>query len=149
MEKELDGYRIRGRLDDLNILLYNGNKYSSLIEVKTTSKKYLWRRELNAAIRQLQLYLWLYKEVLEYLGYPLWKRHYVEEYSQRNGRLIRRVAVEYYDDIEDWIRLAIRKFQGLERMEVPPESYCKICPKNVKVLCDWYIVMEINRKGLK
>jgi len=138
MEKQLDDILIRGRLDDLNIIRYKDKKFTSLVEVKTTNKKYLWRRELNTAIRQLELYLWLYRDRLEKIGFPLWKRHYVEIYSQRNGKLIKRVIVYYNERIEEWIRLVVKIFQGLHPMTVSPFSYCRLCPKQVKERCSWY-----------
>ena len=62
--------------DDLYIVQENGKKYVSLIELKTTTKKYMWAGEVKAAIRQLQLYQWLLKEELEAIGYPLYKFFY-------------------------------------------------------------------------
>lgn len=131
---------IRGLYDDLRCLTYKDKKYTSLIEVKTTSKKYIWRREILAAVRQLELYMWMLKDILETIGYPLWKRSYLEVYSQKTGYLIKRIPVEYNDKIEEWILDVIDKFNGISRMEVPPKSYCKLCPNIVKRECSWYKV---------
>jgi len=136
---------VRGMYDDLRILrdTKTNSKYTSLVEVKTTSKKYMWTREVKAAVRQLQLYMWLLKEILEKLNYPLWKRSYVEVYSQKGGSLLRVIPVKYNYDIEDWIRYVVKVFQGLEPASIPPYKFCKLCPVNVKTNCDWYRI----RKG--
>ena len=88
--KQVDDIQIRGAYDDLRVYSYDGKKYVSLIELKTTSRT-LWSREINSAIRQLELYMWLLKDILESLKFPLWKRSYVEVYSQKDGTLIRRI----------------------------------------------------------
>lgn len=129
---------IRGLYDDLRVLYYNCNTFVSFIEVKTTGKKYMWSLELKAAIRQLQLYLWLLKELVEVIGYSLWKRHYVEEFSQVTNELIKRFPVEEDPNIEDWIRNAVKQFLGLAPMKVASYQYCKICPRGVQSECSYY-----------
>jgi hypothetical protein len=131
---------VRGMYDDLRVVrnIKTGKKYTSLIEVKTTSKKYMWSKEIKAAIRQLQLYMWLLKDTLEKLGYPLWERSYVEIYSQKDGSLLRIIPVKYDYGIENWIRYVVRCFNGLEPVPVPSFKFCKLCPVNVKTSCDWY-----------
>lgn len=141
-EKDLDNITIKGQYDEVRIVNYNGKKYSSIIELKTTGKKYMWSREVKAAIKQLQLYMWIMKEHLEEAGFPLWKRGYLEIFSQKNGDLIRRIPVEYDYAIEDWIRDSVKKFQGLSPVRIPPIAYCKLCPKQVKEVCPWYQVRK-------
>ena len=138
--KQIDNIQIRGCYDDLKIVRYHDKKYASLIELKTTGKPYMWFREIKAAIRQLQLYMWLMKEELELVGYPLWKRGYVEIFSQADGTLMRRVPVFYDDNIEEWIRNAVNQFKGLAKVSPPPYQYCKLCPVQVKNKCDWYFI---------
>jgi hypothetical protein len=137
--KRIDNVEIRGMYDDLVIINDKGKKYASLIELKTTGKPYMWTREVQSAIRQLQLYMWLYKDKLEEIGYPLWHSGILEIYSQNSGELLRRITVEEDEHIEDWIRDVVEKFKGLSRVEVPPYKYCRLCPKNVKIKCDWFI----------
>jgi len=129
-----------GVYDDLRILrdLATNKKYTVLVEVKTTSKKFMWAREVRAAIRQLQLYMWLLKENLEYLGYPLWKRSYLQIYSQKTKRLLKLIRVEYDDNIEEWVKSIVDMFKGLRPVSVPPYNYCKLCPVAVKSKCSWY-----------
>lgn len=141
-QKQIDNIVIRGMFDNLRVLVVDGKKYSVLLELKTITKKFLWNRELKAAIRQLQLYMWILKEILEYLGYPLWKRGYLEIYSQNTGYLLKRVSVEYDDNIEEWIREVVNKFKGLSRMNVPHYAYCKRCPSQVRDKCDWYFLRK-------
>jgi hypothetical protein len=136
--KQVDDTVVRGTPDDFRIYNYQGKRYTSLIEIKTTSKPYMWSLEVKAAIRQLQLYMFLLKEELERIGYPLWKRGYLEIYSQQSGKLMRRIPVEYDEHIEEWIREVISKFKGLSKVSPPPYSYCKMCPTQVKYKCDWY-----------
>jgi hypothetical protein len=144
-EKTLDDYIVvRGKLDDLNVLTYNNIKFVSLIELKTTNKKYMWSREIQAAITQLQLYLWLYNDILDALGFPLWKRSYLLIYSQKTKMLLRRIPVEYDPHIEDFIRSAVNQFLGLERMEIPPLRYCHLCPHPIKTNCSWYAMRMSN-----
>jgi len=133
---------VRGLYDDLNIITYNTRKYCSLIELKTTNKKYLWSRETKAAIRQLQLYMWLLKDKLEAIGYPLWKRSYLLIYSQSNGELIRRIPVQYNEFIEEWIEQAIEQFIGVRKISLPSYSYCKLCPTTIKERCSYYILRK-------
>jgi CRISPR/Cas system-associated exonuclease Cas4 (RecB family) len=147
--KQVDNIQVRGRLDDLRILRTLQGKFSSLIEIKTTYKKYLWSREIQAAVIQLQIYMWILKDLLILAKYPLWIRSYVEVYSQNTGYLMRRIPVTYNDQIEDWIRRALRIYQGLERMTPPPFSYCHLCPKPVKELCDWYPLMLEDKRSDK
>ena len=142
--KRVDDISVRGTPDDFRIVLYQNKKYASLVEIKTTSMPYMWNLEVKAAIRQLQLYMWIMKEDFEKAGYPLWKRGYLEIYSQQNGKLMRRIPVEYDEDIEDWVRNAFKKFSGLSKVSPPPYSYCKKCPVQVKQRCSWY---EMRRKS--
>jgi trehalose utilization protein len=99
----------------------------------------MWGVEVQSAVRQLQLYMWLMNEELARLGFPLWKRGYVEIFSQRTGKLMRRVPVYYDPDIENWIRHVVRCFQGLERVHIPYRGICRFCPRNIKEGCDWYV----------
>lgn len=142
--KQVDDVIVLGLYDDLRIIrdVATNKKFTALIEVKTTSKKYMWGREIKAAVKQLQLYMWVLKEKLEYLGYPLWIRSYVEIYSQRTGRLMKSIPVQYDEGIEDWIRHVVRCFRGLEKVSPPNIKICKFCPKNVKENCDWYLAMR-------
>ena len=134
---------IRGDYDDLRVLYYKAKAYVSFIELKTTSKKYMWSLEVKAAIRQLQIYLWLLEDLVKSIGYDLWKRHYVEEFSQVTGDLIQRVPVEADPNIEEWIKNAIRQFIGLAPMTIGPYQYCKICPFAIKAKCEYFSM----RKG--
>lgn len=141
-QKEIGNIIIRGDYDDFRVILYNLEKYVSFVEVKTTSKKYMWHREIKAAVKQLQLYLWMLKDLLESIGYKLWKRHYVEVYSQQTGELLKRIPVEYNGGIEEWIYDVIDQFNGTAKMSVPPRRYCNLCPKVVKEMCSWNKMMK-------
>jgi len=140
---ELDIF-VRGAYDDLRVLRYKGEKYISFIEMKTTFKKYMWAREIEAAKRQLQLYMWMFKEELEGLGYKLWKRSYVEIYSQKTGLLMKRVPVEYDSNIEKWIIQSVQVFSGLAPMNLAPYAYCRLCPIQVKKDCSYFAVRSIG-----
>jgi len=141
-EKRVDNIVVRGRYDDLNVIIVDNKKYTVLLEIKTTSKKYIATFEIKAAIRQLQLYMWLMKEDLEKLGFPLWENGYVEIYSQRNGELLRKIPVYCYDNIEDWIRYVVECFEGLRPVKPPDKKICKFCPHRVKAVCPWYKVRK-------
>lgn len=136
-EKQVDDVLIRGSYDDLRVLFNpnSGDKVVSLIEVKTTYKQRMWNCETDSAIFQLQLYIWLMKDAIEALGYKLHSRHWVEIYSQHDGRLLKRIPVYEDPDIENRIRHILRVWEGLEPMTYPNESTCKICPQNVKAEC--------------
>jgi hypothetical protein len=131
---------VRGEFDNLRVIRYNNKKYTILLEAKTTSKKYMWAREVQAATKQLQLYQWLLKEELDKIGYPLWRRGYIEVFSQVDGKLIRRIPVEYDYDIENWIIEVVKQFQGLEKMDVPAYAYCKLCPRQIREHCSWFYI---------
>jgi hypothetical protein len=145
-KKQIEDVEVRGTPDDFRIYEYQGKKYTSLIEIKTTSLAYMWSLEVKAAIRQLQLYMYLMKDDLEKAGYPLWKRGYLEIYSQHSGKLIRRIPVEYDYEIEDWVREVINKFKGLSKVSPPAYSYCKKCPVQVKQKCDWYSLRKKEKE---
>lgn len=138
---------IRGNYDNLRVLTYQMKQYVSFLEYKTTGKKYMWSLEIRAAIRQLQIYLWMYKEIVEAIGYPLWKRHYMEEISQVTGDLIKRFPVEEDPNIEDWIRNVVKQFMGLAPMKVASYQYCKICPRAVQTNCSYYQMRRENNVG--
>jgi len=144
--KQIDYVQIRGQTDNLFILSYHNQKYTVLKEYKTTSKPYMWSLEIKSAIRQLQLYMFVMKDALEKAGYPLWRRGYLEIYSQQTGNLMRRIPVEYDYNIEDWIRNVIDQFRGQSRVRPPPFSYCRLCPKQVKLKCSWFEMR--NKKEL-
>jgi len=143
-KKQLDNIMVVGVYDDLRIIrdVATGKKYTVLVEVKTTTMKYMWSREILSGIKQLQLYMWLLKDNLEYLGYPLWKRSYLQIYSQKGGKLMNMIPVEYDDKIEEWIKGVVEGFKGLRPVSVPPFAYCKRCPVSVKRLCDWYMLRK-------
>ena len=129
---------VRGDFDDLRLLESKIGKIVSFIEVKTTGKKYMWSLEVQAAIRQLQIYLWMLKELCEELGYSLNKHHFLEVFSQRTGERLNRIPVEYDEHIEEWITLAVYKLIGLAPMNIAHYKYCIICPKTVKLDCAYY-----------
>jgi hypothetical protein len=129
---------IRGDYDDLRLLDSKIGKLVSFIEVKTTGKKYMWSLEVQAAIRQLQIYLWMLKELCAELGYPLNKHHYLEVFSQHTGDRMDRIPVEYDENIVEWITSVVYKFIGLQAMNLAPYRYCIICPKSVKIDCAYY-----------
>lgn len=129
---------VAGMFDSLMVLSDNGKKYTVLLELKSTTKKMLYAGELRSAIKQLQLYMWLMKERLEQIGYPLFRLAYLEVVSQKDGKFIKRIPVEYDPDIEDWIRNLVKIYNGQEQMRVPPYKYCKECYSQVRSICDWY-----------
>lgn len=148
LEKQIRDVMVKGVFDDLRVIrnIQNNSKFTVLVEVKTTSKKYMWEREIKAAIRQLQLYMWALRDKLKVLGFPLWKRGYVEIYSQKTGRMMRRIPVQYDEQIEDWILNVVECFKGLKKVSTPYLRVCKFCPKNVRGVCDWYRMMMEGRK---
>ena len=138
-QRQLDNILIRGVPDEFRVLtsLLNGQKYISLLEIKTTSRKFMWNCEMRSAALQLQLYIWLLKDAFEALGYKMWKHHFVEVYSQKSKILMSRIMVEEDPNIEAKIRYIIRAFQGLAPMTMPNKSACRLCPKIVKINCPW------------
>jgi len=143
LEREVDGYKIRGVFDDLQVLLhYKSGKYINyktvrIVEVKTTSKKYPWSNDYASAIMQVKFYAWLVKPYLEKLGYTLHHNHLVEFYSQKNKKLIKRIIVPY-EDMEDTFRVIIETWQGLRKMTLPEKWICKHCPRHIKIVCGRY-----------
>ncbi|MGB9855838.1 MAG: CRISPR-associated protein Cas4 [Caldisericum exile] len=137
---------VTGHPDDIRVLRITENgkavKYAALIEVKTTSRK-LWKREVLVGIKQLQLYMWLLKEELDKIGFPLWKYGILEYYSQRTGDLIKRVSVEYDDNIEEWIKYVVDSFKGKKPLNIPRDiSTCKHCYGNIKEKCEYWSMMK-------
>lgn len=137
-ERQVDNILVRGQFDDLRVLWNprTKGKTISFVEVKTTGKDRMWFVEEASAIFQLQLYIWVMKPYLEKLGYKLNSRHYLEIYSQKSNRLLKRVMVTDDLTIEDRIRYIVNSWRGLEKVTFPHQSTCKICP--CKKECDWY-----------
>jgi hypothetical protein len=135
--KTFKNITISGIFDDLQVIMDKGIKKTVLIELKTTSKQYMWSREVQAAIKQLELYMWLLKDNLEELEFPLADYGLVKIYSQRTGLLIKRYNVSYNNDIEEWISHVVNKVNGLEKVEIPAYEYCKHCPSHIVKACDW------------
>lgn len=139
-QKEFENLILRGTPDDYRVL-FNARtqqKFVSIIEIKTTNKPRMFYAEVKAAIFQLQLYIWVMGDYLRQLGWQLHKRHYLEIYSQKTKRLIRRIMVEADPDIEFKVRYILRAFQGLEPWRYPEPYVCKICPRNCKDKCWLY-----------
>jgi hypothetical protein len=51
---------------------------------------------------------------------------------------MREILVTYDEGIEDWIRSVMEQFKGLAKITLPPYSYCKSCPVQVKAKCDYF-----------
>jgi len=137
-QKQLDNIVIRGVYDDLRVLRDSRTdaKLVSFVELKTTSR-IMMRAEIETAIFQLQLYIWIMRDLIK----PPWvlhARHYLEIIDQRTNRLIKRIVV--YEDkvIEDKIRYIVRTFQGLERIESSSKPPCHFCPRPIKERCEWF-----------
>ena len=142
-QRQVDNIILRGVYDDLRVL-YNprtGQKVVSVVEVKTTSRKMTSRKmstlEIESAEFQLRLYLWILKPLIEGLGWKMHTRHYVETYSQFDGKLIKRYLVREDPEMEETIRYIIRSWKGLEKVRIPHKSVCHMCPKRIKERCDW------------
>ena len=146
-ERKVDNILIRGSPDDYRVLFNprTQEKFVSIIEVKTTNKPKMWYAEILAAQFQLELYLWIMHPYIEKLGWKIHSRNYLEIYSQKTKRLIKRIMVTEDKTIEERIRYIVRSFQGIEPTHYPPNYTCKICPKNVKEVCSKY-QEERNRK---
>jgi len=141
LKRRIEDIEVRGKFDDLRILLVYKKgrlkeKVVSVVEVKTTHKKFLYWHEREAAKFQLQIYLWLLEPILEELGYRLHTRHYVEIYSQKDGRLMKRIPVKEDKFIEDRITDIVLSWEGLYPMKYPELRTCKHCPKGIREQCD-------------
>ena len=139
-ERQIDNILIRGSPDDYRVLFNprTQEKFVSICEIKTTSKNHMWYAEVKAATLQLQLYIWVMEGYIKALGWQLHKRHYLEIYSQKDKRLLRRIMVEADPNIEFKIRHILRAFQGTEPWRYPESYVCKICPRPVKKECWLY-----------
>ena len=126
--KQVDDIVIRGVYDDLRVLhnFNTGAKLVSFIELKTTSR-IMMRAEVEAAIFQLQLYVWIMRDLIK----PPWtlhSRHYLEIIDQHTNRLIRRIMVCEDPDIEEKIQYIVRAFKGLEKIERTDTRRCRFLP---------------------
>lgn len=136
--KQVDNIVVRGVYDDLRVLqdLRAARKLVSFIELKTTSRMML-RAEIEAAIFQLQLYIWIMKDLIK----PPWvlhERHYLEIINQHTNRLVKRIVVFEDPGIEDKIRYIVRAFKGLEKIERTDKRRCYFCPRPIKERCEWF-----------
>ena len=132
--------QMRGLFDDIRVIrdVHTNQKFVSFVELKTTSKRTMWRCEIDSAILQLQVYLWIMRPYIERLGWRMHSRHYVEIFSQKTGKLIKRITVYEDPDMIERICYILRAFQGLEKVTYPHKSTCLICPKYIKKECDWF-----------
>jgi hypothetical protein len=137
---------IRGIPDDIRVIrTKDGTKYTVLIEVKTTGRRMI-KREIYVAMKQLQLYMWLLKDKLEQIGFPLWKYGIVEVYSQKTGDLLKRYSVIYDDNIEEWIKHVVKTFTGEQPLKAPYDiHYCRKCPEAIRNVCSWHEMMKDER----
>jgi len=145
--RTVEDIEVRGIPDDYRVLCHYSqgqimNKTVSIIEVKTTSRKRLWINEEATAILQLQIYVWLMKPYFDILGYELHPRHYLEIYSQKTGKLIKRITVKPLDYPEKKIRYIVESWK--EPMSPPPKFICRHCPKSVKTKCSHYLYLREN-----
>lgn len=147
--RDLEKDQIRGIPDDYRVLMKNSTqrpsltKVVSIIEVKTTSKKKLWRVEEDVAVLQLLIYCWLMRPLLENLGYKIHTRHYVEIYSQKTKKLIKRIPIDIQSEkyMEEYIKGIIEVWYGLRKMTLPPRWICKKCPRVIKEKCGYWKVL--------
>jgi hypothetical protein len=142
--RRFDNIEVRGRFDNVRVLLnYKEGKMSekvvSIIEEKSTSRKYLTWDSLAAAKFQLQLYIWIMTPLIEELGFKIHSRHYVEVYRQDDDRLISRIMVKADPMIQMKIDNVICAWQGLEKMRYPELKTCKSCPKNIRAKCNRWV----------
>lgn len=137
--KQVGDIMIKGKYDDLRVLddKRNHHKVISFVELKTTRKGFLFPSELEAAIFQLQIYIWLLKDLIPE-PYILHERHYLEIISQQDNKLIKRIMVKEDPNIEDKIKWILRVFMGLEKVKRPPRYCCKHCPRPITDKCTWY-----------
>jgi len=146
--RRLDDIEVRGIPDDYRVLFYCNrlrqiiDKVVSIIEVKTTSKKRLWLNEVDVAVLQLQIYIWLMQPYFERLGYKMHSRHYVEIYSQKDDHLIKRILVKVLPDPEREIKYIVDSWRGLNPLTYPKDWICKKCPKSVKRKCSKWISLN-------
>jgi hypothetical protein len=136
--KQVDDIVVRGIYDDLRVLRDSRTdaKLVSFIELKTTSR-WMMRVEIDAAIFQLQLYVWIMKDLIK----PPWmlhSRHYLEIINQKTNHLINRIVVQEDPDIEGKIRYIVRVFKGLEKIERTDKRRCQFCPRPIKAKCEWF-----------
>jgi len=130
---------IAGQFDDLRCLYTKDGLRVSVVEIKTTPKKFLFRWQYDAAIFQLQMYIWILKPILKDLGYTLHTRHYIEVYSQKTRRLIKRIVVKEDPLIASRIDDILCAWEGVAGMRYPEEWVCKWCPKNIKTKCSRWV----------
>jgi len=150
-ERTIEDILVRGIFDDLRILIHYcegrlSRKTVQIIELKTTSKDRLYTNETEAAIFQLQLYIWLLKPILEDLSYQLHDYHLLEVYSQKDGSLIKRIPVTEHDNIEEVILHIVNTWKGLEALAYPEEYMCKRCPRSIKEACPKWISLHSSVK---
>ena len=127
---------VRGLPDNYRLLASKDGYTVSIIEVKTTSKQYLYSFEYECAILQVRLYAWLLEPYIKELGYKLHNRMYVEVFSQKDHHLIKRIPVEpNTNTIEQEILDILDVWDGLKPAKYPDYWVCKHCPKAIKEKC--------------
>jgi len=146
--KRYKDVEITGMYDDLQIITQGEKTFTSLLELKTTSKPYMSFRDIRVAIRQLQLYMWLLKDLLEELGYPLWQYGYVEVFSQKTYKKLRSFPVKYDPHIEEWLDNVIEKLKGRTRLVGPTSlKICFSCP--MRDSCNLYYTRRVENGKIR
>ncbi len=129
--RTIDDVQLKGRFDDLYV---TSGKIVHLCELRTTTMKYLPSKFIEAKVFQLMCYMWIYEPAIVQLGYKLGEG-YVGVYSQQTGELLKKVTVEPNPNIEKDILHRRDILLGLNREQLPPESYCLHCGKEYKIKC--------------
>ena len=91
---------------------------------------------------QVQIYAWLLEPHIKELGYNMWKRMWVEVYSQKDEHLIKRIPVEPIKDMDKVLKDIVETWQGLKGMKYPPEWICHNCPRNIKKVCGRFPIYD-------
>ena len=136
--KQIDNIVVTGAYDDLKVNVRDAIRTTSIIELKTTTKKVLLAGEINCAIRQLKLYMWLLKDNLAILNYPLDTYSYVYLLDQKTRSITTTIPVMYDDGIEDWIRSVTSIIKDLNRAKPSSYVYCRACPIQTREMCYVY-----------
>jgi hypothetical protein len=143
VSRVVNNIEVRGRLDNFRVLLNIKNgvlvgKVVSFYELKTTSKPYVSREMIDSARLQLQLYLWLFRPILEKLDYKMHSRHYIEFRSQDGNRLMMRVSVKEDPMMGEHICDIIASWEGLKPSHYPNPRKCKSCHAD-RLKCSMFV----------
>ena len=133
--REAEGIKIFAGTDAFNLSeLKDG--IVRLVEIKSRGKPQVPQWALAPAEFQLEIYAWVYKPIIEKLGYKFPDTHYLIFIHRETRRIIHTFQVTMdYGKIEEKIADTLRRVKAGEGIIRPKDWKCSFCDDSFKRVC--------------